>query len=160
RLRFVQVGATRCTTRRWLAEFFGRLTAASDGAPSPPPDRAPSGAPLAPRTAAARRRAVEAAERELDRLAGWKARPKQTPRAGDRGARRRTSVEDWPWGRPHPQGRGTFMTVFDCTRSSGGVLTPVSTSGPIRLHQPEPLPHPVLAAALEYTGLRLRVIPL
>jgi hypothetical protein len=28
-LRFVQVGATRCTTPAWLAEFFARLTLAS-----------------------------------------------------------------------------------------------------------------------------------
>jgi hypothetical protein len=38
-LRTIQMGGTRCTTRRWLAEFFAALTARRDGTPTP--DRAP-----------------------------------------------------------------------------------------------------------------------
>jgi hypothetical protein len=55
KLRYLQIGATRCTTRRWLGEFFAALTAAGTGAPQDP----------AP---AACRRAAEQADRELDRL--------------------------------------------------------------------------------------------
>jgi hypothetical protein len=39
RLRFVQRGATRCTSLAWLEEFFAQLTAASR-APRSPPDAA------------------------------------------------------------------------------------------------------------------------
>jgi len=35
RLQFTQVGATRCTTRRWLAQFFAALTRQSHGEPTP-----------------------------------------------------------------------------------------------------------------------------
>jgi Protein of unknown function (DUF1580) len=35
KLEYVQVGATRCTTREALARFFERLTEASTGEPSP-----------------------------------------------------------------------------------------------------------------------------
>jgi hypothetical protein len=39
KMRYTQVGATRCTTRRWLAEFFAALTAGSTGAPAAAPVR-------------------------------------------------------------------------------------------------------------------------
>jgi hypothetical protein len=55
-LRTIQVGATRCTTRAWLAEFFERLTAARQGAEATTV------------TPASRRREVERAERELTAL--------------------------------------------------------------------------------------------
>jgi hypothetical protein len=56
-LRTVQIGCSRVTTRRWLSEFFEALAAKSRGEAV----AAPSGqaAPLAHRTAAARRRAEE-----------------------------------------------------------------------------------------------------
>jgi hypothetical protein len=59
RLRYVQVGNTRCSTVAWAHEFFGALARA-------PPT--PAATPLAGRTPAARRKAIEAADRELDRL--------------------------------------------------------------------------------------------
>jgi hypothetical protein len=59
RLRFVQVGNTRCSTVAWVFEFFGALVRA-------PPT--PAAAPLARRTPAARRKAIEAADRELQRM--------------------------------------------------------------------------------------------
>src|SRR5689334_18584354 len=59
RLRYVQVGATRCTTREWLDEFFAELTAKSAGQPA---------TPAPPRTTAARRRAIAVADRELERM--------------------------------------------------------------------------------------------
>src|SRR5262249_7167401 len=58
KLRYVQIGATRCTTREWLAEFIERLTAASTEAPPPIPSL---------RTPASRRRSFDRIERELDR---------------------------------------------------------------------------------------------
>jgi hypothetical protein len=58
KLRFTMVGATRCTTRAWLAEFFAALTAAKRGGPEP----------VSACTSAARARAVAKAEAELDRL--------------------------------------------------------------------------------------------
>lgn len=57
RLRYIQIGGTRCTTREWLGEFFAELTRRSSG-------EAP--APVEP--SASRRRILQAAERELDRL--------------------------------------------------------------------------------------------
>lgn len=54
-LESIQVGATRCTSKQALARFFRRLTATSGSAPE------------VPRTPARRRRAAEAAERELQR---------------------------------------------------------------------------------------------
>jgi hypothetical protein len=36
KLRSVQIGATRCTTREWLAEFFATLTVASERAGNSP----------------------------------------------------------------------------------------------------------------------------
>ena len=67
-LRSTQVGCCRVTTRRWLGEFFGALARQRRG------ETLPSGAPAGPtptltsRTPAQRRRANEAAERELERL--------------------------------------------------------------------------------------------
>lgn len=63
-LRYLQVGATRCTTRRWICEFFERLTkpGASDAV------EASQAQSPALRTPVARRRAAERAERELDRI--------------------------------------------------------------------------------------------
>src|SRR5689334_22581951 len=49
KLRYSQLGATRCTTREWLSEFFDQLTAASER------DPAPSSLPRIP---ASRRRAI------------------------------------------------------------------------------------------------------
>jgi Protein of unknown function (DUF1580) len=70
RLRYVQCGATRCTTRAWLNEFFEALAARSTS-PTPADDRGgpvpASALPPSGRTATARRRAVEAADRELAR---------------------------------------------------------------------------------------------
>jgi hypothetical protein len=64
RLRYMQVGATRCTTRAWLDEFFAALTALSDGTGTPQP--APyHTAPLGARSPAARRKAVERADAAL-----------------------------------------------------------------------------------------------
>jgi hypothetical protein len=65
KLRYVQVGATRCTTREWLADFFERLTAASTGAATPQAESTP---PLSSRMLSARARAVAQAERELEKL--------------------------------------------------------------------------------------------
>lgn len=62
RLRFVQVGDTRCSTLAWVNEFFAALTARSESANAP--------AAPASRTPASRRKAVEAADRELEKLAG------------------------------------------------------------------------------------------
>jgi hypothetical protein len=59
RLRFVQVGATRCTNRRFLAEFFEALTRDSIGT-------AESGPPI--RTPAARRKAIEKAKRDFEAI--------------------------------------------------------------------------------------------
>jgi hypothetical protein len=65
RLRYVQVGNTRCSTVEWALEFFAALASKSHlDAPAP---AAPSAAPLATRTPAARRKAIEAADRELER---------------------------------------------------------------------------------------------
>lgn len=58
RLRYAQLGATRCTTRAWLAEFMAALTAAGTDAQNSPPARTP----------AARRREYERAERALDQM--------------------------------------------------------------------------------------------
>lgn len=58
RLRYVQVGSTRCTTREWLHEFFEALAEARDG----------KGAPDLPVAPASRRRAIEAADREAAAL--------------------------------------------------------------------------------------------
>jgi hypothetical protein len=58
KLRFLMIGASRCTTRAWLAEFFAALTAAKRGGPEP----------VSACTSAARARAIEQAEAELDRL--------------------------------------------------------------------------------------------
>jgi hypothetical protein len=57
RLRYVQVGNTRCSTVTWAHEFFAALAAA-------PMTLA---APLSTRTPAARQKAIEAADRELER---------------------------------------------------------------------------------------------
>lgn len=64
KLRFSQVGATRCTTREWLAEFFDRLTMAASGEDASPKSRDRESV----RTPAARRQAAERAGRELQRL--------------------------------------------------------------------------------------------
>ena len=56
KLEYIQVGATRCTSREALARFFSALTRASRGEPV---------SALAT-TSAARRRKIEAADRELD----------------------------------------------------------------------------------------------
>jgi hypothetical protein len=57
-LRSTQVGCCRCTTRRWLGEFFAALAARSRN--ESVAASTPATAPLAHRTAAARRRAAEA----------------------------------------------------------------------------------------------------
>ena len=67
RLRYTQVGGTRCTTRRWLREFFDALADASSrasGSKSSATVVAASGV----RSPSARARAHEIAERDLDRL--------------------------------------------------------------------------------------------
>jgi hypothetical protein len=58
RLRYLQVGNTRCSTVAWVLEFFAALAAAP---------MTLAAAPLAGRTPAARRNAIEAADRELER---------------------------------------------------------------------------------------------
>jgi hypothetical protein len=70
-LQTIQMGATRCTTQEWAREFFERLTAARSMPPSEAVSAAP--APARPpltriRTEAQRRRASEAAARELARM--------------------------------------------------------------------------------------------
>jgi hypothetical protein len=60
-LRTVLVGAVRCTTRAWLAEFFAALTAARRGATPAPPA-------AGVRTLAARRRAIAAAQAAANRF--------------------------------------------------------------------------------------------
>jgi hypothetical protein len=68
RLNFTQCGATRCTTRRWLAEFYAALAAQSRGeATAAAP--ATSAPPLASRSPAARARAIAKADAELAKLA-------------------------------------------------------------------------------------------
>jgi hypothetical protein len=60
RLRYVQCGSVRCSTVAWAHEFFAALTARDrQGSPMPV-------AHLAIRTPAARREAIERADRELD----------------------------------------------------------------------------------------------
>jgi hypothetical protein len=59
RLRYVQCGSVRCSTIAWVHEFFTALAAAPT---------TPAAAPLAGRTPAARRKAIEAADRELERM--------------------------------------------------------------------------------------------
>ena len=54
-LESIQIGGTRCTSREALARFFGRLTYGNDSTPREH------------RSPARRRRAAEAAERELAR---------------------------------------------------------------------------------------------
>lgn len=67
RLRYVQVGSTRCTTREWLREFFAAAAASTDR--TPPSGQAPAETvTTAARTPAARRKAIEAAQAEADRL--------------------------------------------------------------------------------------------
>jgi hypothetical protein len=58
RLRYVQCGSVRCSTVAWVHQFFAALTAAPT---------TPAAAPLAGRTSAARRKAIEAADHELGR---------------------------------------------------------------------------------------------
>jgi hypothetical protein len=58
RLRYTQVGNTRCSTVAWVHEFFAALAAAP---------MTLAAAPLAGRSPAARRNASEAADRELER---------------------------------------------------------------------------------------------
>jgi hypothetical protein len=58
-LQCLQVGGVRCTTRRWLAEFFEALTCDSTATPE-------SGPPI--RTPAARRKAIERAKREFEAM--------------------------------------------------------------------------------------------
>jgi hypothetical protein len=65
RLRYVQCGSVRCTTSAWLDDFFAKLTAAAGAVRTEAGTTAP---PLASRTTAARRRAIDAAERKLDTL--------------------------------------------------------------------------------------------
>ncbi len=60
KLEFEQIGATRCVTRRALAEFFDALTRKAKGEPED--------GPTPVRTSAGRQRAAEAADRELARL--------------------------------------------------------------------------------------------
>ncbi len=57
RLRYVQVGATRCTTRLWLSDFIGALTAAAEHTPAP----AAPAKPISP----TRRRELERVDAEL-----------------------------------------------------------------------------------------------
>lgn len=61
KLPYVQLGGTRCVTRRALAEFFQELTDAENGGRR---DGAPTPAP-ATRSLAARQRASDAAEKAL-----------------------------------------------------------------------------------------------
>jgi hypothetical protein len=74
RLQFVQCGVVRCSTVAWVYEFFAALAAAPT---------TPAAAPLAGRTPAARRKAIEAADRDLE-LMGLRSRPPRTktPRPG------------------------------------------------------------------------------
>jgi hypothetical protein len=59
RLPIIKVGGTQCTSTEAFQWFCDRLSAEVGQAPPPTPS--------ATRTSAARRRAIEAAERELDR---------------------------------------------------------------------------------------------
>jgi hypothetical protein len=61
RLRYVKLGSVRCTSRRWLSEFFTTLTERADEG---------NGVPIAtPATKRpARRRHLESIDSELDRL--------------------------------------------------------------------------------------------
>jgi hypothetical protein len=59
KLQFIQIGATRCVTRRFLADFFEALTRDSIGT-------AESGPPI--RTPAARRKAIEKAKRDFEAI--------------------------------------------------------------------------------------------
>lgn len=65
RLRYIQVGATRCTTRSWLDEFFAALTQASVHGPTPAGISSGAASLRIPRS---RRLAIERASRELDAL--------------------------------------------------------------------------------------------
>jgi hypothetical protein len=56
KLRFVQVGNTRCVRRDDLDEFLRRLTSVATGEPTPAATRSP----------AARRREIERANQDLD----------------------------------------------------------------------------------------------
>jgi hypothetical protein len=80
RLRYVQRGGTRCTSRNWLEAFFAELTAAGR-APPPPPDA------LGPASAvgATDRFAKRAAEAGGELDAAW-GRPRKAdrPRTPDR----------------------------------------------------------------------------
>lgn len=67
RLRYVQRGATRCTTRAWLEDFFERLTRA--GQPVPPGVEAPDGFDP-PRDRERHRNSDGQAGRALDRIWG------------------------------------------------------------------------------------------
>lgn len=60
RLRYEQVGSTKCTTRQWVRDFFTALKAANEGEHNT--------APAPTRSVAARKRAVAAAQAELDNL--------------------------------------------------------------------------------------------
>lgn len=66
-LQYRQAGATRCTTRRWVDEFFDALTAQSRRRPvSQSEDR--STPLLGVRSGTTRLRAIERADREADAL--------------------------------------------------------------------------------------------
>jgi hypothetical protein len=58
KLLFVQIGQTCCSTRAWLNEFLDQMTRQARGGASSPPLRTP----------VERRKAIEAAERELEKL--------------------------------------------------------------------------------------------
>jgi hypothetical protein len=65
-LRSTQVGCCRCTTRRWLGQFFAALASRVHQKASP--TATTPVAPQAARTSTARRRAAERIDRELKKL--------------------------------------------------------------------------------------------
>jgi hypothetical protein len=63
RLRYAQIGGTRCVSRRWLSEFFAALAVQAGRVPAPP---APATPAVRSRTASAREKADAKAARDLD----------------------------------------------------------------------------------------------
>jgi hypothetical protein len=66
KLRYIQCGATRCSTLAWVHEFFDALAAPTRDEAAVSPDALI--APLSGRTPAARRKAMEKADRDIAQM--------------------------------------------------------------------------------------------